>query len=377
MSYQLPTSLIERGRMALTRPRVQGARTQGETLGPRPHPEGGEPRSPRVVALPTRQGGKLDERPSDVPASPTRDAARGGPGDRTPGAHHACEAGVSDGPLHRTNVLPMPDRRSSAPRWAAPAAGGARRAALDDLAPEADAAEDDFEAATDDADGLLGADEDLDGDLGADLPGAAAHTQARSAAAPAGDPADDATMAAWIARIARQDERALEALYDATAARVNGLVLRITQRAALAEEVLEDTYWQVWRQAPRFDAQRGRPITWLLAMARSRAIDALRREHRFQHDALPEDDSADAADLSDAQALPPHDLLEATRGHAHVHAALASLEPRSRQLVALAFFRGLTHEEIATQQGMPLGTVKSLIRRALQQLKRVMEAEHA
>ena len=76
-------------------------------------------------------------------------------------------------------------------------------------------------------------------------------------------------------------------------------------------------------------------------------------------------------------APPPQDLLDATRGHAHVHAALASLEPRARQLVALAFFRGLTHEEIAEQQAMPLGTVKSLIRRALQQLKRVMEAEHA
>jgi len=195
----------------------------------------------------------------------------------------------------------------------------------------------------------------------------------RSSAAPG---ADDATLCAWITRIGRQDERALEALYDATASRVNGVVLRILQRAALAEEVLEDTYWQVWRQAPRFDATRGRPITWLLSMARSRAIDALRREQRHQHDTLPEDDGADAAELLGAAAPPPQDLLEATRGEAGVHAAIASLEPRSRQLVALAFFRGLTHEEIAAQQEMPLGTVKSLIRRALQQLRRVMEAEH-
>ncbi|MBL8326379.1 MAG: sigma-70 family RNA polymerase sigma factor [Rubrivivax sp.] len=191
-------------------------------------------------------------------------------------------------------------------------------------------------------------------------------------------PADDAQLAHWIERIARQEERALEALYDATSARVHGVVLRITQRAALAEEVLEDTYWQVWRQAPRFDAARGRPITWLLSMARSRAIDALRREQRFAHDELPDDDRAEAIDTDIAgAAAPPQDLLDATRGHAQVHAALASLEPRSRQLVALAFFRGLTHEEIAAQQGMPLGTVKSLIRRALQQLKRVMEASHA
>jgi RNA polymerase sigma-70 factor (ECF subfamily) len=190
--------------------------------------------------------------------------------------------------------------------------------------------------------------------------------------------ADDAALCACIERIARQDERALEMLYDHTASRVYGVVLRITQRAPLAEEVLEDTFWQVWRQAPRFDLARGRPITWLLAMARPPPIDALRREQRFVHDDLPEDDSAGAAEAAHGQAaLPAQDLLEATREHAHVHAALASLEPRSRQLVALAFFRGLTHEEIAEQQGMPLGTVKSLIRRALQQLKRVMEAEHA
>lgn len=188
---------------------------------------------------------------------------------------------------------------------------------------------------------------------------------------------DDARLAPWIDRIARQDAQALEALYDATAARVHGLVRRLTQRAALAEEVLEETYWQVWREAPRFDAARGRPISWLLSIARSRAIDALRRERRFQHEPLPDEGDDPAATWADAATPAPHALLEATRGHAHVHAALASLEPRARQLVALAFFRGLTHEEIARQQGLPLGTVKSLIRRALQQLRRVMEASRA
>lgn len=210
---------------------------------------------------------------------------------------------------------------------------------------------------------------------------AAARPRRRAAADPSGAPlqdsADDETLAGWIARMARQDEGALEALYDATAARVHGIARRLTQRIALAEEVLEATYWQAWREAPRFDATRGRPITWLLAIARSRAIDALRREQRFQHEALPEDGEADAASTTDDTTPAPPDLLEATRSHAHVHAALASLEPRSRQLVALAFFRGLTHEEIAAGQGLPLGTVKSLIRRALLQLRRVMEAEHA
>lgn len=180
---------------------------------------------------------------------------------------------------------------------------------------------------------------------------------------------DDATLTALIHRIVDRDQRALEALYDATSARVHGLVLRIVQRPALAEEVLEDTFWQVWRQAPRFDAARGRPVTWLLAMARSRAIDALRRDERFRHDALPEEDLLDA----DGSAPPLQDLLDAARGAEHLHAALSELDARARQLISLAFFRGLTHEEIAGQEHMPLGSVKSVIRRSLQQLRRSLE----
>lgn len=182
-------------------------------------------------------------------------------------------------------------------------------------------------------------------------------------------PDDDATLAALIAGVVERDQRALEQLYDATAARVHGLVLRIVQRPALAEEVVEDTFWQVWRQAPRFDAARGRPVTWLLAMARSRAIDTLRREDRFRHDELPEEGQLEDAD----SAPPPQDLLDAARGADALHAALSALDARARQLVSLAFFRGLTHEEIADQERMPLGSVKSVIRRSLQQLRRALE----
>ncbi|HSW07782.1 sigma-70 family RNA polymerase sigma factor [Aquabacterium sp.] len=182
--------------------------------------------------------------------------------------------------------------------------------------------------------------------------------------------ADEVALVALIERIVDRDERALAALYDATSARVYGLVLRITRRAALAEEVVEDTFWQAWRQASRFEAARGKVITWLLAIGRSRAIDALRRDERFQHAEMPEEGALE----DDAQAaLPAHDLLQATRGEQRVHAAIAGLEPKARQLIALAFFRGLTHEEIAAQAAMPLGTVKSLIRRSLQQLRQLLD----
>ena len=181
-------------------------------------------------------------------------------------------------------------------------------------------------------------------------------------------PLDDARLAAWIDAIADHDERALTALYDATLSRVYGMVLRVVRRPAMAEEVVEETYFQVWRQAPRFDVARGRAMAWLLGMARSRAIDAIRREARHQHDSL----DADAVlQLSDPR--PGADeLLAAARGHADLHRALLLLNAQPRQLVAMAFLGGLSHEEIASQTALPLGTVKSQIRRALLTLRQVL-----
>ena len=183
--------------------------------------------------------------------------------------------------------------------------------------------------------------------------------------------ADGAALAALMVRIVDRDERALGRLYDETSSRVYGLALRICRCAAMAEEVVEDAYWQAWRQAPRFDPARGEVLSWLLAIARSRAIDALRRAERFRHEALDDEDGDPAPDAAPA-AL---DLLDAMRGERRVHDAIATLDPRARQLVALAFFRGLTHDEIAQQTAMPLGTVKSLIRRALLQLRSVLAAD--
>ncbi len=187
--------------------------------------------------------------------------------------------------------------------------------------------------------------------------------------------AADAQLQAWLSRIAEHDERALAALYDATVSRVYGLVLRIVRRAALAEEVVEDTYFQVWRQALRYDPARGHALAWLLAMARSRAIDALRREARFRHDSLDEESVAEiAADAPGSDAL-----LALARGQAGLHEALQQLAAQPRQLVALAFLRGLSHEEIASQTELPLGTVKSQIRRALITLRALLgeQAAHA
>lgn len=179
---------------------------------------------------------------------------------------------------------------------------------------------------------------------------------------------DDVQLNQWLAGVVEHDERALAALYDATMSRVFGIVLRIVRRRTLAEEVVEDTYFQVWRQAARFDPTRGRAITWLLGMARSRAIDGLRREARFQHDSLDDNAAPDLPDHSPAV----DELLDTARHHAELHRALTLLNTLPRQLVAMAFLQGLSHEEIATQTLLPLGTVKSHIRRALLTLREVL-----
>ncbi len=181
--------------------------------------------------------------------------------------------------------------------------------------------------------------------------------------------ADEAQLCALIDRIVDHDERALVALYDASLSRVWGLVLRLVRRPQVAEEVVEEVFFQVWRQAARFDPERGRALAWLLGMARSRAIDAIRHESRFKAESLDDEAHAEPADV---QAGEGDDLLAVARGHADLHQALMRLNPQPRQLVALAFFNGLSHEEIASQTQLPLGTVKSQIRRALISLRQVL-----
>jgi RNA polymerase sigma factor (sigma-70 family) len=181
-------------------------------------------------------------------------------------------------------------------------------------------------------------------------------------AAPArAEPVDEARLLDWLARIVERDARALAALYDALLPRVYGLVLRIVRRPAWAEEAVEDCFFQVWRHALRFDPARGGALPWVLSIARSRAIDLLRREMRFQHDSLDDEGAPEQADEVPAA----DELLDSARDHAALHRALMGLSARSRQLVALSFFRGLSHEEIADQTALPLGTVKSQIRRAM------------
>jgi RNA polymerase sigma-70 factor (ECF subfamily) len=174
-------------------------------------------------------------------------------------------------------------------------------------------------------------------------------------------------LAALLARMAAGDEAALGAFYDATMPRVYGLAVRICGNFATAEEIAADVYHQCWTGAARYDAARSRVMTWLLMICRSRAIDAVRsRDPAVAHEApetLVEDDDERPRERD------PQDLLDLMQSGTAVHAALAQLSPVQRQMIGLAFFRGLSHQEIAAHSRLPLGTVKAHIRRALELLR--------
>jgi len=178
-------------------------------------------------------------------------------------------------------------------------------------------------------------------------------------------------IVALLARIAKQDEDALAALYDRMASRVHSLVRRIVRNLAAAEEVTEDVFFQIWRQADRYDPARGRPLGWILAIARTRALDSLRRADPAVLHPDPEVLSETPGVAPDG----PHDLLGALQESTQLHTAIATLDPLPRQLLALAFFCGLTHEEIAARCDLPLGTVKSHIRRALLTLRDALSSQ--
>jgi RNA polymerase sigma factor (sigma-70 family) len=170
-----------------------------------------------------------------------------------------------------------------------------------------------------------------------------------------------------IAAMQKGDQAALGRLYDLTAARLYGVVNRIVRQPELAEEVLADVFFQVWRDCARHDPARGQVIAWLLIICRTRALDALRRrDEAVSHpDPSSLQDAATQADSADA----PDELLASLEASSELAAALAVLAPLQRQLIGLAFYKGLSHGEIAAHCGLPLGSVKTHLRRALQTLR--------
>jgi RNA polymerase sigma-70 factor, ECF subfamily len=185
-----------------------------------------------------------------------------------------------------------------------------------------------------------------------------------------GVPPPDAS-AGLLARIAQGDREAFGRFYDAFAGLALGLIRRILRDPAASEEVLQEVFWQIWREAGRYDPQRGSPEAWLVMRAKTRAIDKLRairrREKTF---VVPVDDAV--AGAPDQLAENPGVVAE-RRGL--VRSALDGLPEPQRRVVELAFFEGLTQSEIASRLGEPLGTVKTRARLALERLRSLMKRE--
>jgi RNA polymerase sigma-70 factor (ECF subfamily) len=194
---------------------------------------------------------------------------------------------------------------------------------------------------------------------------------------PADWPEKSRELAQLLARTGLGDRAAFARLYERSSGHLFAVVLRIQRDRALAEDLLQEIYVSVWKAAASFDAARSQPLTWLTHIARNRAIDSLRRAAaQPRTDSLSRDEDDEGPDPQDAladESPGPLDLLGRASEKRQLEHCMGHLSPPQRQSVALAFFDGLSHAEVAEQLREPLGTVKSWVRRALGTLKGCLE----
>jgi RNA polymerase sigma-70 factor (ECF subfamily) len=175
-------------------------------------------------------------------------------------------------------------------------------------------------------------------------------------------------IAAALGRIPDGDRAALQTVYRLTSAKLFGVCLRILGEHGEAEDVLQEVYVTVWRKAADFDARRASPMTWLIAIARNRSIDRLRAS-RTSRSMETIDVAADVADSATRADM----ALENVQEHTRLHGCLDGLAANERAALRGAFFDGNTYEELATRMKVPLGTMKSWIRRAMFKLKACLD----
>jgi RNA polymerase sigma-70 factor (ECF subfamily) len=170
-------------------------------------------------------------------------------------------------------------------------------------------------------------------------------------------------LAGLLARTALGDSAAFAELYRATSSKLFAVSLRIVRERPLAEEALQDSFVNIWNHASGYAQAKSAPTTWMTAIVRNRSLDIVRRTREE-----PDVDDALAANLVDPGAAPPREAEARADAHSIQH-CLDELDAEQRQTIALAFFHGLTHSELALHLRRPLGTVKTHIRRGLIKLK--------
>lgn len=193
----------------------------------------------------------------------------------------------------------------------------------------------------------------------------------------------DERISELMTRVAQGDRDAFGQLYRATSATLFGIVLRINRDRAQAEDVLQEVYLSVWRQASAFDRHQGQAMAWLTTIARHRAIDSLRRKAAqpvtiSSFGSLDDGDGVQTSASDMLAALPseaagPLELLDdASRAHA-LEQCMDQLTGEQRSSLALAYYQGLSHAEVAAHMSEPLGTVKSWVRRGLRSLRSCLD----
>ena len=166
--------------------------------------------------------------------------------------------------------------------------------------------------------------------------------------------------------VARGDRSALATLYDRTSSKLYGICLRLLGSDAEAEEALQDAYLTVWRRADSFDPAKASAVTWMGVVARNKAIDRLRKR------TLPTDTIDAAAEVAD-ESPTAFEVVQQSQDSARLAGCLDELEERSRSMIRAAFLEGASYPDLAQREGVPLGTMKSWIRRGLLRLRGCLE----
>jgi len=182
-----------------------------------------------------------------------------------------------------------------------------------------------------------------------------------------------ADLHALLARVALGDREAFRRLYDATAPSLFGVALRIVRQRERAQEVLQDAFVNAWNRAAGYQAALSQPMTWLTAIVRNRALDELRGAARHAADSLEDAESGKSREIEDERPS-PLGLLERAADALAIRGCLDAIDGPQRQCLALAYYQGLTHSEVASHLGSPIGSVKVWLRRGLERLKRCLDA---
>jgi RNA polymerase sigma-70 factor (ECF subfamily) len=173
-----------------------------------------------------------------------------------------------------------------------------------------------------------------------------------------------------LSRCALQDQRAFAALYRHSSAKLFAVAVRITRRRDWAEEVLQESFINIWNHASGYNPAKSTPMTWMTAIVRNRALDWLRRPREVEVDGEQEDLMASVPDESPG----PEELLRRSLEAGALADCMKQLSGEQQRSITLAFFYGLSHGELAQQMQKPLGTVKTWIRRGLERLKGCLDA---